>query len=264
MGINHTIFHSVIRGFWKEAKEQYIYSGYPHCPFLPYTFGRYGLASPKIFYIGQDTYWWCDKYLPDMIRQFNIEDYDSFLGMYDKTEIIDDEGIVTVPRLRQWGNGAGIFWSVVQSLHLLIRTGVYHSHTDDYTENDFEILEEIGYGNLQAIEQRSSLRNEGISMKDKTAYSKLKSISEQKLDKLKFILEAYNPDIIFVLAWKDYDSWFEGVENKWLEELYIDGERAVYRLNNGKKVIWSAHPRRMLLRGYNKKELVHFLADSLK
>lgn len=58
--------------------------GYWQLPFIPYTFHRYKSAPFKVFYIGRDTYYWCEydnlyemanpeKYIKDNASYVNVE-----------------------------------------------------------------------------------------------------------------------------------------------------------------------------------------------
>lgn len=84
-----------------------------------------------------------------------------------------NQSTVTPQKLFQWNkNGsAGVFWDVVQKLHLYIKTGSYCHNLSKMSDPKKNIIEEIGYGNMNAIELMSSLRQEHLwHMVDEHAY----------------------------------------------------------------------------------------------
>lgn len=230
--------------------------GYPYGPFIPYTMPEYINADIRFFYMGRDTYGWVKK--KELISDYksgNLENY-----------LIKNSSSVDVEKMLEWKNNAGSFWTMVAKLHLFIRTGQYHDDITIANQNDKKILNEIGYGNLNAIECPYSLQTEGI-WKQITSQEKYWKIKEagHVFEKIKLILEAYAPDYIFIFNWEERDDIFEGLDFKWHKEYYKDGIQAVYTIKGYKtKIIWSTHPRRYSFLQTNMKEMINNLSETIK
>lgn len=87
---------------------------------------------------------------------------------------------------------------------------------------------------------------------------------------LKSMIEAYQPDYVFVLSWIEKNEFFDGTDFEWQKNFYHDTDkkyRAVYLSKQYKtKVIWTLHPNAMWRKGLNKNDtqnLMIFLANTL-
>lgn len=145
------------------------------------------------------------------------------------------------------------FWKFCQRLHLYIRTGREDFEITQLTNDEYDIIEEMGYGNLNTIEHDNTLKK-GRKDKDgntidgdwyrinREKFYQIRQASRE-IDKLKHLLEAYNPDLIIILNWEERKDVFEGLSETWVEDQYIEGIRAVYTLaNKSTKILWTSHP----------------------
>ena len=129
---------------------------------------------------------------------------------------------------------------------------------------DKVILEEIGYGNINAIEQQTSLSKEGYweAITSLDGYCQIREAG-RPFEKLKSVIEAYHPDFIFIFNWEERDDVFEGMDFEWQKVYYKDKLQAVYTLPGySTKVIWTSHPRRYSYLGTNIEEMAGSLADT--
>ena len=148
--INTDYFKPFLQAFCEKTQPLYT-CGYPWGPFVPYTMPRYNDADVKIFYMGRDTYYWVEQ--EELFEAFTNHVLEDYLGK--------NAACVDVEKMLGWKNNAGSFWTMVAKLHLLIRTGRYTEDIMQISAADKVILEEIGYGNINAIEQQTSLSKEG-------------------------------------------------------------------------------------------------------
>lgn len=153
---------------------------------------------------------------------------------------------------------------MVAKMQLLLQTGVYHKSLDGLTEADWKLLEGIGYGNLFSIETEDTLRkkSEYDDIHDKAAYQKLRQTA-RPLETLKTIFSAYGePDIVFVLAWRDND-FLEGLDYEKQEEFFEDGIMDVYLSRTHKtRVVWTSGPGRFSRLRTNAETVCRKLCDT--
>lgn len=257
--INQDYFLPLLDDFYSKTKDLYD-CGYDQGPFIPYTMPLYSESKLKIFYMGRDTYWWCPYHVLQLA--------------YSKSLLSDymnaNKNCVDVDKMLSWKNNAGAFWTFVCKLHLFIRTGKYYDDIMDITPQDeeYKLLEEIGYGNLYAIETSETLKKEerGVwsNISDIEKYHKICNAA-QSFEKLTSIIEAYNPDVIFIMTWLDKDSFFEETDYEWQKNYYEENFRAVYLSKTYKaKIIWTLHPRRFSFLRTNIQEMCTYLAKTLK
>lgn len=236
--------------------------GYWQLPFIPYTFPRYKSAPFKVFYVGIDTYFWCEY---DASYE-NPEEYLKANASY-----------VNIEKVRNDWYKSGSFWSTVGKLHIQLMTGVYHHDISELTQKDWELLEEIGYGNLFSIETINTLKKkkykrEGESF-ERTEYDDIKNLHGYKVlcnkakpfENLKTIFSAYGePDIVFILSWTEKYGFFDGLDYKCEMEFYEEGFRSVFISNTHKtKVIWTSHPTRFSFLRTNQKKMCQYLCDTI-
>lgn len=274
MRINKNYFLPLVEEFCKTAKA--LGSGvYPkHALFVPYTFENYQSAPKKIFYIGRDSEGWIK--FDEMMRDFENGNLDSYLEK--NTNVVTAQGenddnteYHDVHSLREgWNiNNKWTFWTYCQKLHLYITKGYENVDITNLTEDDYQTIEQMGYGNLNAIEHDGTLKKDRDGkcwwdlIDDKENFYKLR-IASRKLDRIKHILDAYNPDLIIILNWEERDDIFEGLEEKWIEDYYIDKLRAVYTIEGyDTKIIWSNHPNARSISVYERLKLVGDTAREL-
>ncbi len=251
--INTDYFKPFLQAFCEKTQPLYT-CGYPWGPFVPYTMPRYNDADVKIFYMGRDTYYWVEQ--EELFEAFTNHVLEDYLGK--------NAACVDVEKMLGWKNNAGSFWTMVAKLHLLIRTGRYTEDIMQISAADKVILEEIGYGNINAIEQQTSLSKEGYweAITSLDGYCQIREAG-RPFEKLKSVIEAYHPDFIFIFNWEERDDVFEGMDFEWQKVYYKDKLQAVYTLPSySTKVIWTSHPRRYSYLGTNIEEMAGSLADT--
>lgn len=255
------IYTPLLKRFTKEYGEQLLNSGYPWAPFIPYAFSSYGTEGPKIFYIGIDTYYW-ETFPQDLI---NCQTINNFEYLFQK-----NDDIVTSRRiLIDWANDGVGFWKFVSKLHLLIRTGKLYSNHElrELSLEEFKLIDEIGYGNLNSMELPKTLSKEEIWEDiDQDLYYQIKDATDKIFDPLKNLLEAYHPDYIFILSSNfDEEKSLAELNYKNLEEYNEDNFRALYKIDGfNTKIIRSCHPSRFKFLSTNYDEMAEYLVESIK
>lgn len=220
-------------------------------PCIPYTFGGYQSAERKIFYLGKETYGW----IP-MQRLLDLYENDR-LDLY----IAENSKVIASPEamIRYSGNKNN-FWTFVIKMQLYLRTKEMISDVYSLTDRQMGLLDEIGYGNTNAIE---SVRSNGIdwTLTSQSTYDRVKGYS-RKIDSLKCLLDIYCPDLIVISNWEDCNEFFDGVEITHLEQHYINNLRAVYSIKGyDTKILWTSHPRRYSFLGYNINRAIEKIAE---
>ena len=226
----------------------------PWCPMLPYVYPKYPFLKKKIFYVGQDTLGW-DLRLSDMEEEklfsFFFECYDNLdFSLYLKRNA---NALTLDKRINAWPNKPGSFWFGINSLQLkLFLNRDPKRGLRGLTEEELEIINGIGYSNLNSIEFESTLRKQGAW--DQIAheqYFKIKKSSEENLDGVKHILKCFNPDCIVIASWsgKAEEAYFSDCIWKRCEEeektlSFIKVQNYLIEYNGRRcKVIWTYHPR---------------------
>ena len=172
-----------------------------------------------------------------------------------------------------------IFWSMVGKLQLQLYTGKYYNSIEELTEEEWKILDRVGYGNLFPLELPSTLkkkiyvdghtgieRNQYEDIVDRVSYRTLQR-KFQSFCNLKAIFEAYGePDVVFILSWSGSEKiFFEGLDYESKAEWNKHGLRAVYLSKTHKtKVIWTSHPNRFRYLGTNPQKMCQYLSDTYK
>ena len=112
---------------------QNIKSGYPYAPFIPHVFSNYETAETKIFYFGRDTYYWLEE---KELTNNNIEEY-----ILKNAKVINPSEHITL-----YKNNTNSFWTFIAQLHLFIKHGEMITNFTDFTQEQTDSLNEIGYG----------------------------------------------------------------------------------------------------------------------
>lgn len=225
-------------------------------PFVPHVLKRYETAQPKYFYCGQDTYWWVPY--ARFITASKTDRLDDYLVENDKwlsLENIKDHS----------GNKAGSFWTLVIRLHLFLRTQRLYALSEIYSAED-EILQEIGWGNINAVEVPKSLQNEGRwDSLDHDTYWKIKDKS-RPLDSMKLLLDAFKPDVVFIFNWdssKESDV-FRGLDATEDLSKSVPGLLAIYSIAGyDTKIVWCPHPNNLRYKSQNIEGLIRLIAAAL-
>ena len=224
--------------------------------FLPYTLSRYNSAKKKCFYFGQDTYGWID--------------FNKMIEYYENNNIIgyieENNNLMTVDKIIEYSNNKeGNFWTLIIRLHVFLCTNEI-INVNEFSENDKQYLEEIGYGNLNSIELPKSLQNQGLwDTLNETIYWDVKEKS-RVFDSLKYVLDLYDPDYIFIFNWdasKEKDTFYRLVPHCNTES-YIDGIISTYSIENYKtKLIWCPHPNNLRFKSMNINELINIICKNV-
>ena len=217
-------------------------SALPWPPMLPYVHPEYWEISPRIFYIGRDTYGWDlgGGGFSDFFDCYDAGDFESYLKKNAEALPLED-------RMTSWAGRTGSFWQVANLLHLRIRSGRIVD-TGNLTVSERAVLAEMGYGNLNSIELPDSLRNQGCwNDIDESKYRTIKAASEKYLDRYGLLLDAFSPDVSIILSWSgDEALYFDGLDYERIAD-ETEGKLKVfvYRVSNGRQdsiVIWTYHP----------------------
>ena len=138
----------LLKEFCNKTISLYEEGAYDQGPFIPYVMPKYYEASPKIMYVGRDTYGW-EKH--GTLHNAFIEEN---LGKY----LDANKRCVTTDIMLKWKNRPGSFFNMIEKLHLLLRTGKYVYDITAIGEEEKLLLEEIGYGNLYSIELPQTIK----------------------------------------------------------------------------------------------------------
>lgn len=237
--------------------------GYPYGIFFSHPLPEYDIAQKKVFYIGRDTNGWDDYYR--MMEQYHhgqVLDY------------LDDQWPTSAKEMMGWGDTM-TFWTVVFKLHIYLNHGVLLPSIYDYSDEQKQCLLGLGFGNKNCVEVKESLQNDRMEDSetgektnvwhyiDEDKYWIFKEKS-RRFDRLKVILELYEPDLVYILSWPDDFTFTDGVnliEDQSLRKNYWS---YVYSIEGYKtKLIWTSHPSffaRRITRNVN--EVVKYLGDT--
>ena len=211
---------------------------YPHGIFVSHPCSGYGKAVSKIFYFGQDTYWWMDK---------EAGGFDGMKKLFLSGKWQEYRKLNSWPHspeeILKWGNRI-TFWPFVVKFHLYHTKGQFFKSVYDIDDDMKGALMEIGYGNIHSIEVPRTLIKEGCEPADWGKYHELATACG-KIDKLKLILDEYSPEAIVVLCWSWSENYFfDGLDPVFYPLYEKDGKRFAYYTFKGydTKLICLDHP----------------------
>ncbi len=244
------IYKPLLEQFCNDTKNIDIGDTFPSI-FLPHVMTEYYSANRKIFYFGQDTSGWTDT------KELMKKHTDNVLHEYisETSEWLNDNGYLDYNEYKAFG-----FWTLVAKLHLRMKgiTEINGIGPDFYDDDNLELLNDFGYGNTNSIEIKESLiRRKKWEEIDQSKYWIIKEKSKI-FDKLKFTIEIYKPDLIFIFNWGCDDKLF-------LEGLLYEIEKydlvnnhfwVVTLLDTKTKIIWTVHPNNLKFQGYNVDQLI--------
>ena len=267
MRINKDYFLPLVEEFCKTVVEIGEEAHPENGLFIPYTFENYKSAPKKIFYVGRDTAGWVK--FDEMIRDFHRGELSCYL---DKNSNVvtaqgnNQDGTDEHSLRDNWNkNNKWTFWTYCQKLHLYITKGYFGVDITRLTDEDYQVIEQMGYGNLNSIEHDKGQKSMGVWSKiaDKEKFHQLR-LASRKLDRIKHILDAYSPDLIIILNWEERPDVFEGIKETWLKEYYIDKLRAVYTIEGyDTKILWSNHPNARSISVFDRIRLIGDTAKEL-
>jgi hypothetical protein len=267
MRINKEYFLPLVKEFCQTANE-IGQAGYPVSGlFVPYTFEKYATAPKKIFYVGRDTAGWVK--FDEMMQDFQSGNLSNYLDKNSNvvTVLGKNQDETDEHSLKENWNTTNKwnFWTYCQKLHLYITKGYTEVDITKLDDEDYQIIEQMGYGNLNSIEHDNSQKNMGIWGKivDKSKFHQLR-LASRKFDRLKHILDAYAPDLIIILNWENRDDVFEGLKFEWHKDSYIEGLRAMYTIEGyDTKILWSNHPNARSISVYDRIKIIGDTAKEL-
>lgn len=215
----------------------------PWGPMMPYVYPCYGVHMQRYFYIGRDTYGWDlggGNGFGDFFEKYDAND----LGGYLRKNC---EALSTEKRVSGWSGYTGSFWYVVNMLHLRLRQGkIIDMKT--LSPKMIEVLNEIGYGNLNSIELPVTLqKQECWDDIDKEKYWIIKKSAEKHIDRYDLIDDVFSPSVSIIMTWSgnesnyfrdmDYEKLADEMEGKLRMTVYLvkkDGRRSI--------IVWTYHP----------------------
>lgn len=277
MRINKQYYLPLLTKFCEEA-EKIGNEAFPrHGIFIPYTFENYDSAPIKIFYVGRDTAGWIK--FQEMMDDYRTEKLGDYLEKNSNVVTVQGENIngSDTHSLREgWNiNNHWDFWRFCQKLHLYIIDNQANIDITKLSARDYQLIEQMGYGNCNCLEVYHTLRNnkfEGRTLwelvNDKTKLRALRQESRE-LDKIKNIIEAYEPDLIIILNWsgkpgillKELDT--ENVSNLYCEDK--GKQRSVFTIEGYKtKILWSIHPNSFGRQSVSPNDMLLMLGDTAK
>jgi len=254
--INKEIYLPLLEEFAKKTERVYFSKegyGYPHGVFVPYTFERYEQSPLKLFIIGQDTYYWLDplwKEDPYNGENDNCGGAQVFCRLRDEgklSEYLDlnsgSSQAVTVKRIMDWGNNAGIFWKYIPKLVYGLREGRFLQEDID-AEKFRHYLSEIGYGNMSSVELESTLIKEEFDDYNPEWYQIIRTES-LKLSSISTLIRAYQPKCIFIMSWTAPEDSFDA-ECELVDKSSCDLAWVYKVKNSDTTIIWTRHPRSLV------------------
>lgn len=250
------IFEPLLKEFCMDTQSINL-SPYNTTIFLPHVMSDYNKAKQKIFYFGRDTYGWLKTEV--LMNRFT----DSELDLYadDTTSWINKYGFLEFNK-----NSSSGFWTLAMKLHLRLKgiSGEVKISSNILEEHKL-LLNDFGYGNLNSFEVPETLVKQGVwDCIDQAKYWEIKNKS-RIFDKLKYTIESYNPELIFVFNWKADESLFlEGLEYT-VEKLgHINNQFYIYYFPKTKtRLIWTVHPNNLRYQGCNVDNLINIILGEL-
>jgi hypothetical protein len=225
-------------------------------PFVPQVLNEYQNSHPKYFYCGQDTYGWVPY--AKFINAVKSNQLDVYLE--------DNDRWFSVENIKEYsGNREGSFWTLVIRLHLFLRTQRLYT-LSEISSAEEEILQEIGWGNMNSIEVPKTLQKYGRwESIDQDTYWKIKTAS-RPLDSIKLLLDSFGPDIIFIFNWnceKKSDVFRDLNASEDLSKS-VPGLLAIYSLSGyHTRVVWCPHPNNLRFKSQNIEGQIRMIASAL-
>jgi len=231
-----------------------------HVPFCSKEYG----SGKKTIFLGQDTYK-ADTYLEylfDCSKESKYEDYLRFNNNWAEN---------ANQSLHYGGNYPYKFWNFVARIQFALNhKELKDSMMESLNEVPLEVLS-FGWGNVYPLEMLETVGKKIIKKKTVLDYIKKDLYLElfnaaKEISKLKYLLQAYDPDYIIILAWKDEieKDLFDGLNVHWNEDEYIDKVISTYSIENSKtKVIWLNHPRAMPAKSISIKYIIDLIINRM-
>lgn len=235
-----TIFTPLLQGFC-DTVGKLEGEAFPPAPFLPHVCADYGQEGlKKVFYIGQEVANWLKW---DSLLEGSRQDYLTLNNAFLDNRTFERKEYPKVP-----------FWRMCKKIHKQL-------HKNTPFEKTFT---GFGWGNLNAIEPKTSLEKRKNWQQIAPNYSTIKKAS-YPFDKLPYILEAYQPDIIFVLHWSEDDKKRYLTEGSTLlhhEDISTHFKIRIYKIADT-LLIWTSNPSKLMPDGFSLDKAVAKIFDAL-
>jgi hypothetical protein len=244
------VFKPLLQKFYEQVKDLESET-YPPAIFLPQVCEDYGIeGKKKVFYVGRDTYNW--ELWSEMQSKFSRNDYEKYL--------VSNNKYLTGKGYKE--NEKSVFWAMCEKIHQKFGFG-----------NEFSAF---GWGNRNSIELVASLENQhkniplwkDFGASSQNIYYKIKKASKN-FDKLVYLLDVYQPDIVFILSWSNEGkkSYFDGLG--WHLHNHNSTEKFKIRIyeislhEKNIKVVWTEHPSSLRYKGVKIDEVVEKIKNML-
>ena|GEM_PF-2804302 len=204
--------------------------------FLPHTMANYETADRQIFYLGRDTNGWGNLSHLFQTYKDNLWEYPA-----DSSDCLRGFGFLDYNKNNPYG-----FWTLVCRLHLRLKGIEETVPISKNLDQKFKhLLSDFGWGNIHSIETKKSLEKRDIWRQLDTQKYNFTKERSKILDKLKHILEVFNPELIFIFNWDaEEEPYLEGLQI--IESEGVDGSGfriAKYRFEGYRTTLyWTDHP----------------------
>lgn len=270
MSINQKYFLPRVDEFCKQA-ENIGEEGFPDSGlFIPYTFKHYDTAPKKIFYVGRDSAGWIG--FQEMMSDFKNGVLCDYLEKNSNVVTVQEKRGKDKHNLKEdWKSNKAEFLPFCQKLHIYITTGRFIEDIHSLKDEDYQLIEQMGYGNLNSLEHDETLKklpkdNPIWYRIDRKKFYQLRQASRQ-LDRLIHIIEAYHPDLIIILNGEDREDVFNGLQIKDVMHRNITQKvkRDIYTIEGySTQVLWSIHPVSFKFHSITQEMMIKSLGDTAR
>lgn len=217
--------------------------------FIPQTMSRYEDSPKKVFFFGRDTN---RSYLPiDLMECYNKNNLEAYI--YDNHSLLNEDFFL-------WETEARRFWLLVLNLHLRLK-GI-NEYMDiiweEFSNSDLiGELNDFGHGNTNSIQVKQTLQHNGVWSKIDIAKYLVVKEKSSIFDRLIHIIQAYQPDLVFIFDWScNHEQFLEGLEYTIEKRNVLNGYFFVINLKNyPSRIIWTIHPRSLPKGSLNKESV---------
>ena len=222
--------------------------------FLANTGEKYPIITPKIFYIGKETKGWYPIF-QEMMELCSNNTAEEYIRKQNEWLLQD----------KFYKEIKNPFWKWVAKLHIYLHTNELPTDLKKLNDKQKELLHSIGWGNINSMITPQGLGQYGkiddnVNIWediDKEVYQYIKK-SSQMFDKIKLILDIYNPDVIFIFNENEseeeyYKNYLEGLKITGCPETNMYDDFLISYSIEGytTKIIWTSHPRYLEIIGVN-------------
>ena len=156
----------------------------PWAPMLPNVYSRYWGSKCTIFYIGRDTNGWNlgSGGFSDFFCKYDACDFDGYVKQNSSV-------LTSQKRINAWASKTGSFWYAANLLHIYIQLWK-DGNLKDLSTEEKEVLDEMGYANLNSIELPITLKKQKRWKDiDKLKYRAINRASKKHLDEYRLLAD---------------------------------------------------------------------------